>query len=289
MRSRYALAVVLSMLTWSAPAAAPQKEQKERCGTRQPGLEEIEQIEQQVSRARPKTKATITIPVWVHVIDRGSGFANGEVPEDMIRAQIRVLDDSFSGRTGGAGSGFGFELMGVTRTTNATWFESMATNFELELQIKQTLRHGGPETLNIYTIDGGPYLGFAYFPSVLATPSLAALDGVVVDWRTLPGGTFDIYSEGDTATHEVGHWLALYHTFDGKCSIKSDFISDTPAEFAPAFLCPVGRDTCAAPSKPGLDPIFNFMDYSQDSCMYQFTPGQVQRMRAAWAAFRSAD
>jgi hypothetical protein len=286
MRSRYALAVVLSMLIWSAPAAAPQKE---RCGTRQPSLEEIEQIEQQVSRARPKTKATITIPVWVHVIDRGSGFANGEVPEDMIRAQIRVLDDSFSGRTGGAGSGFGFELKGVTRTTNPTWFESMATNFELELQIKQTLRHGGPETLNIYTVDGGPYLGFAYYPSVLASPSFAALDGVVVDWRSLPGGTFDIYSEGDTATHEVGHWLALYHTFDGKCSIKNDFVSDTPAEFAPAFLCPVGRDTCAATSRPGLDPIFNFMDYTQDSCMYEFTPGQVQRMLAAWAAFRSAD
>jgi len=286
MRSRYALAVVLSILTSSAPAAAPQKE---RCGTRQPSPEEIEQIEQQVSRARPKTKATITIPVWVHVIDRGSGFANGEVPEDMIRAQIRVLDDSFSGRTGGAGSGFGFELKGVTRTTNPTWFESMATDFELELHIKKTLRHGGPETLNIYTIDGGPYLGFAYFPSVLTSPSFAALDGVVVDWRTLPGGTFDIYSEGDTATHEVGHWLALYHTFDGKCSIKGDFVSDTPAEFAPAFLCPVGRDTCAATSRPGLDPIFNFMDYTQDSCMYEFTPGQVQRMLAAWAAFRSAD
>jgi hypothetical protein len=280
------VALLLSSLTWSASAAAPQKE---RCGTRQPSVEEIDQIEQQISRARPKTKTTVTIPVWVHVISRGSGFENGEVPEDMIRAQIRVLDDSYSGRTGGAGSGFGFQLMGITRTTNATWFESMVSDFELELQIKQTLRRGGPETLNIYTVDGGPYLGFAYYPSVLAIPSLAALDGVVLDWRSLPGGTFEIYSEGDTATHEVGHWLALYHTFDGKCSIKNDFVSDTPAEFAPAFFCPVGRDTCATPSKPGLDPIFNFMDYTQDSCMYQFTEGQVQRMQAAWAAFRSTE
>jgi hypothetical protein len=112
---------------------------------------------------------------------------------------------------------------------------------------------------------------------------------VVVDWRTLPGGTFDIYSEGDTATHDVGHWLALFHTFDGKCGNTGDLIDDTPAEFAPAFNCPVGRDSCQGSSKPGLDPICNFMDYTQDSCMFEFTSGQVQRMRAAWAAFRSTE
>jgi hypothetical protein len=134
---------------------------------------------------------------------------------------------------------------------------------------------------NIYTVDGGPYLGFAYFPSILTDPAYAKLDGVVLDWRSLPGGSFAIYSEGDTATHEVGHWLALYHTFDGKCGSKGDYVADTPAEFSPAFNCPVGRDSCAGASSPGLDPIFNFMDYSQDSCMYEFTAGQTARMQAA--------
>jgi hypothetical protein len=286
MRSRYPLALLLASLLSVSSSAAPNKE---RCGTRQPSVEEVEQMEQQVARARPKTKATVTVPVWFHIIDQGSGFANGDVPDEMIRAQLRVLNDSYSGHTGGAGSGFGFELAGVTRTTNATWFKSLAIDFELEMQVKQTLRRGGAETLNIYTVDGGPYLGFAYYPSVLTSPTYAVLDGVVLDWRSLPGGTFDIYSEGDTAPHEVGHWLALYHTFEGKCSGKNDYVADTPAEFAPAFLCPVGRDTCAGASKPGLDPIFNFMDYTQDSCMFQFTPGQVQRMQAAWAAFRSGE
>ena len=289
MRTRFLMTTVLSSLMIVSSAAAPQK-QKERCGTRQPSLEEVDQIEQQIVRSRTRTKgSSITIPVWFHVIDRGAGFSNGEVPEAMIRAQLRVLEDSYAGRTGGAGSGFGFELAGVTRTTNATWFQSMATDFELELEIKQRLRRGGPETLNIYTVDGGPYLGFAYFPSVLLSPENAALDGVVVDWRSLPGGTFDIYSEGDTATHEVGHWLALFHTFDGKCGSKGDLVSDTPAEFAPAFNCPIGRDSCSGTSKPGLDPIFNFMDYTQDSCMHQFSNGQVQRMQAAWAAFRAGN
>jgi len=287
MKSRVALTLMLASAMWTSSSAAPAD--KERCGTRQPSLEEVEQIEQKIARPRTKVKTTDTIPVWVHVINKGTGFANGNLSDAMIGAQIRVLDSSFSGGTGGAGSGFGFHLVGVTRTTSQAWFEGMATNFEVELEAKRALRRGGPETLNIYTIDGGPYLGFAYYPSILTSGDFAILDGVVLDWRSLPGGTFAIYSEGDTAPHEVGHWLALYHTFDGKCGSKGDYVSDTASEFSPAFLCPVGRDTCTGASKAGADPIYNFMDYTQDSCMYEFTAGQAQRMRAAWAAFRAGE
>lgn len=286
MKARIVLTIALVSAMWTSSSAAPEKE---RCGTRQPSLEEVEQIEAQISRARGKVRRTATIPVWIHVINKGSGFANGDVPEDMIRAQMRVLDASYAGGTGGAGTGFDFQLAGITRTTNKVWFESLVTNFEVELEAKRALKRGGPETLNIYTVDGGPYLGFAYYPNIVTNATYAVLDGVVLDWRSLPGGTFAIYSEGDTATHEVGHWLALYHTFEGKCSVKNDFVSDTPAEFAPAFFCPVGRDTCIGTSKPGLDPIFNFMDYSQDSCMFMFTAGQAERMQAAWTVFRAGE
>lgn len=285
MRTRLSLVLsVLVLFSLSLPLFAAA--QPDRCGTRKPGDEEIAAIEQAIAKGR-KGKTSAVIPVWIHVITQGSGFENGEVPDSMIREQMRVLNDSFNGRTGGAASGFAFDLAGVTVTNNAAWFTGIVSDFSIEMQAKAALKRGGDETLNIYTVDGGPYLGFAYFPSITNDPTYSVLDGVVLDWRSLPGGPFAIYSEGDTAPHEVGHWLALYHTFDGGCSVKNDYVADTPAEFGPASRCPVGRDSCRGAAHPGLDPITNFMDYSQDSCMYEFSAGQVDRMQAAWAAFRA--
>ncbi|HET8798429.1 MAG TPA: zinc metalloprotease [Thermoanaerobaculia bacterium] len=281
MKMRIAVAVSLLLTTFAVSRADAQ--QPGRCGTRQLSDAEIAAVEKAVARGG-KGRTSAVIPVWVHVINRGAGFENGDVPDSMIRAQMRVLDESFNGRTGGANTGFAFELAGITRTTNASWFDNFFDT-GVELEAKTALRTGGPGTLNLYVTNASPYLGWAYFPSILNTAS-ADLDGVVVDWRSLPGGTYTIYSEGDTATHEVGHWLALYHTFDGHCGKNGDYIADTPAEQSPAFGCPAGRDTCIGQAHPGLDPITNFMDYSQDSCMYEFTAGQTERMQAAWAAFR---
>lgn len=271
--------VLSALLSFSPLQAAPQ-----RCGTRQPSDSEIASIEKAVARGK-KGRTSAVIPVWVHVITRGAGYDNGEVSDAMIREQMRVLDESYNGRTGGANTGFGFELQGITRTVNAQWFTGIANSTSLELQAKSALRRGGPETLNIYLVDGGPWLGWAYFPSILGTAS-ANLDGVVCDWRTLPGGSFGVYAEGDTATHEVGHWLALYHTFDGHCGKNGDYVADTAAEQSPAGGCPIGRDTCVGIASPGPDPITNFMDYTYDSCMYEFTPGQTERMQSAWTAYR---
>ena len=73
-------------------------------------------------------------------------------------------------------------------------------------------------------------------------------------------------------------------TFAHGCSAVNDGVADTPREAYPQFDCPVGADTCGA---PGADPIHNFMDYTQDSCMDMFTQGQADRMSDAWQDFRA--
>jgi Pregnancy-associated plasma protein-A len=223
-----------------------------------------------------------TVPVWFHVVTDGT---TGNMTRSQILTQIQVLNNTFGGGEGGADSGFTFELVGVTRTDNAKWFNSSIGGAEHDM--KRTLRRGDEGTLNIYSTTAGPYLGWAYLPSITDSPSQLYFDGVVVDWESWKGtstryaGRFD---QGETGTHEVGHWLNLEHTFFGKCTEKGDFVADTPSEKTATSGCPVGKDTCPA---PGDDPIHNYMDYSFDSCYTEFTPGQVQRMQDAWLFYRA--
>ena len=226
---------------------------------------------------------TVTIQVYFHVINKGSGIENGDVPDAMIQAQIDVLNAAFSGATGGSNTPFRFQLAGVTRTTNAAWY-TMSNGSMEEYYAKQALRVGGANVLNIFSANpGGGLLGWAEFPWDYAR--FPKWDGVVVLYSSLPGGTEAPYNLGDTATHEVGHWLGLYHTFQGGCK-NSDYVSDTPAERSPAYGCPAGRDSCGGKSA-GLDSIDNFMNYTDDACMFRFTSGQSSRMDSLAQQYRS--
>jgi hypothetical protein len=216
--------------------------------------------------------AATTIPTYIHVIQEDA--TTGAVPQANIDAQIDVLNAAY------AGTPFSFEVAGQETTINPAWYPIISGSTG-ERDMKAALRQGGDNALNVYIgeIDDG-LLGWATFP----TKNIGSQDGVVILGESLPGGSAAPYDEGDTATHEVGHWLHLYHTFQGGCRGKGDQVDDTPAEAAPAFGCPEGSDTCTA---PGLDPIHNFMDYTEDACMDEFTPGQVQRMIDGWVAYRA--
>jgi hypothetical protein len=154
--------------------------------------------------------------------------------------------------------------------------------------MKRALHQGGDNALNFYSTTAGDFLGWAYLPDITTKPGQQYLDGVVIDWESIPGTSTTYagrYDQGETATHEVGHWLDLEHTFYGGCNAKGDFVSDTPPERTATSGCPAGKDTCP---EPGLDPIHNYMDYSYDSCYTEFTAGQTQRMRDAWLLYRAS-
>ncbi len=233
------------------------------------------------AKGRAPSDFSVTVPVYFHVITDGP---LGYLSDSDLRAQMRVLNVTFRGGEGGDDTGFAFALAGVTRTDNARWFAMRG--FGVENEMKKALKQGGDESLNVYTNTAGDYLGWAYLPSITDSRQ-AYLDGIVLDWETLPGvsdryeGAYDL---GETLTHEAGHWLNLEHTFYGGCSETNDFVEDTPAQETPTSGCPEGKDTCPA---PGLDPIHNYMDYSYDSCYTEFTPGQTQRMRDAWLFYRA--
>jgi hypothetical protein len=253
------------------------------CGTADVGPVEMDILEAETASLLAKkglvasaAAAGGVIPVYFHVINKGSGLSNGDVPQSQIDAQMSVLNNAY------APSGWSFSLQSVDRTTNTTWY-NLTDGTTAERDMKNALRQGGANALNIYTANlGGGLLGWATFPS--SYRSSPKMDGVVILFSSLPGGSAAPYDLGDTATHEVGHWMGLYHTFQGGCSNRNDSVSDTPAEKSAAFGCPVGRNTC---SSTGVDPITNFMDYTDDDCMDRFSSGQSSRMASQFAAYRS--
>jgi hypothetical protein len=269
----------------SGSAAARVKPGSNRVDPNTLTAEQVSKLGNPAHRAALAT-GSVTIDTVYHVIsDHALSKAEKGRWTRMIGAQTDVLNESYAGQTSptAAATAFQFRQVGIDWTVSAAWY-TMTPNSTAERQAKAALRQGGAGTLNIYSANiGAGLLGWATFPQNFHDQQTS--DGVVILDQSMPGGNLDIYSEGDTATHEVGHWLGLYHTFQNGCSTTGDQVADTAPEQSPAFYCPVGRDTCTKDAL--VDPISNFMDYSQDSCMDEFTVGQAQRMSDSWTAYRA--
>jgi hypothetical protein len=271
------------------------------CGTPEPPAAEIMMATREASRFLPESarfrveRVKFRIPIAFHIVhDNGSG----DVSERQIDAQIGVLNSKLGPL------GFEFTKHSISRTNNPVWHR-MVDGEQSEIEAKRTLSVDPTRVLNFYLAkprfwqhhtDRPPELrnalGLATFPWWLDREEVARVrDGVIVDYETLPGSAPSQFDMGYTAVHEVGHWIGLLHTFHGGganareslsgCMAPGDEVGDTPYEHqaneGPGLdaecprvipsLCPTG----------GLNPIHNYMNYSDDRCMTEWTPGQQYR------------
>jgi len=221
-----------------------------------------------VARRASTALVARAVPVYVHVMRDDQG--HGNVTDGQITQQIAVMNQAF------VNLDFSFNLIDVSRHYNTAWHYDQQS-----VRYRSLTRQGGANALNIWVVNIRN-LGVGTFP--WDYPRQGAVDGIRVDYESLPGGSIIHFNLGGTAAHETGHWVGLYHTFQGGCTTTNDQVDDTPAQSTPTTGCPATRDSCPAPV---TDPIHNYMDYSWASCYEECTQGQAARASRMWAAYRA--
>lgn len=240
-------------------------------------------------RTSARPNGSVTIPIEFHSI--GTRQGEGFVSKKRIRAQVRILNRAYAGKTSprAVNTPFRFRINSIDRTRNNAWYNANVFNKEGRIkhrEMRRELHVGNARHLNMYTV--GPkfqLLGYATYPS----GKKPRLDAVVLWNASLPGGSANlgpgsVYNRGDTGTHEVGHWLNLPHTFQGSCGRLNDYVTDTPRQRAGdnIFEEDPTLDTCKPHGPNSRDPVRNFMNYTDDPFMDNFTRGQRDRMNTAW-------
>ncbi len=264
-----------------------------------------QEIERQTSEylANPGAhdRVVVTIPVVVHVVWKTTAQ---NVSDAQIQSQIDVLNADYRALNADIGSvppafqglvadievnfcmaqqtPSGAATNGIERrsTTLTSWSTNDAVKYYAQggLDVWDRTRY-----LNLWVCNlSGGVLGYAQFPG-----GPAATDGVVITYSGFGtiGSAVAPFNKGRTATHEVGHWLNLYHIWgdDGSGCSGSDLVTDTPNQADENYGCPA-FPAVSCSNGPNGDMFMNYMDYTDDACMFMFSNGQKTRMQAVLGA-----
>ncbi len=256
----------------------------------------IEQQTQQFIQSNgKKSRSIITIPVVVHVVHN---LAVQNISDAQINSQIAVLNKDFRklntdflntpGSFQPLAADCEIEFVLAKRdpngdsTTGITRTATLTTSFTNNNNIKSTATGGkdawpATQYLNIWVgkLSGG-LLGYGQFPG-----GPVATDGIVVSYKAFGtmGAALPPFNKGRTATHEIGHWLNLFHIWGddaGSCN-GTDVVEDTPNQGAANTGVPV-YPKISCNNAPFGDMFMNYMDYSDDIAMTMFSVGQKSRM-----------
>jgi hypothetical protein len=263
-------------------------------------MRQIEAFTQKAIRSGATARlvnGVIEIPVVVHVLWNASAE---NIHDAQVQSQIDVLNEDFQNKNADgstlpavfsdvASKGMNIRFVLSKTIRKQTRVKSFSTNDAMKSN-----KRGGSDpvdpanNLNLWSCNlSGGILGYAQFPG-----GNLATDGVVVLYSALgsrakyAGGTYvSKYDLGRTGTHEVGHWLNLRHIWgddSGACS-GSDLVGDTPNQGGANYGCPsFPKVSCS--NSPNGDMFMNYMDYTDDACMYMYSTGQASRAMAVFAA-----